>query len=640
MPRSPGSAPSDEELLRRCRNADSEAFAELWERHRRAGLVAARNLAPRFSADDLVSEAYLRIFELTRDGRGPRGAFRPYLYQVIRSIAADWWRSPEHANDALDEIPDLTEAGPWEDGAFDRNAAAQAFATLNERWQAVLWYTEVEGMTPREAAKLLGISANGVSALAARAREALQSAWVEAHVNREIAAASCRSTLQHLQRYQRGKLTRAASRDVAAHLDGCDSCAKAAAEYSTLNRQLALVIAGVLLGAGPALALLESLNPIAAAASTVGASAGAGTGTSTAASAGGTGTTGAGAGATSGGAAAAGAGAGVLAAPVVLIAATAVAAVAIGGGAFLLSGGPPRPTVESAAETAPVAPLSQTQTRESTGSDDGREPSESQNTGADDSTRAYPDRLVQADATASADASAAAGGGSGGTGGADAGAGAGGRAGSSGDAHTANATSSARADGGSGTRADGSADADRANARAAADARSGADASTEADGSASAGADPGADTGAGADSGADTGADASAAADAGGADADGDDGDPKLTAGFECWFRQGDPDRRFLRGEASEPGVVRARIAQPPGAYVLLPEAMQTQSQNRWWSSLSLTPLSQWPGLVDGELFDATVELQLSTPDGRRSPWTAAELVDTRCPPWWGGAIG
>ncbi len=39
-------AMSDEELLGVCRAGDAEAFAALWERHRKAGLTAARNIAP------------------------------------------------------------------------------------------------------------------------------------------------------------------------------------------------------------------------------------------------------------------------------------------------------------------------------------------------------------------------------------------------------------------------------------------------------------------------------------------------------------------------------------------------------------------------------------------------------------------
>jgi DNA-directed RNA polymerase specialized sigma24 family protein len=42
---------------------------------------------------------------------------------------------------------------------------------LPERWQAVLWHTEIEGSRPAEVASLLGLTANGVAALGYRARE-------------------------------------------------------------------------------------------------------------------------------------------------------------------------------------------------------------------------------------------------------------------------------------------------------------------------------------------------------------------------------------------------------------------------------------------------------------------------------------
>ena len=260
MPKSLWQNSSDGELLDACRAGNTEAFSALWERHRFAALKAARSLAPTLDPDDLVSEAYLKIFELVLDGRGPSGAFRPYLYQVVRTSAADRYRSPEQTSSELDQIPDLHEAGPWEDNSFDLNATAEAFSTLDERWQAVLWYAEVEGMPPRQMAPLLGLSANAASALLVRAREGLQSAWVAAHANRELAQAECRSTVEQLQRFQRGKLTARASRRVAAHLDNCTDCAAAAAEALTLNRRLGLVLAGVMLGGVGTSALLAKLG--------------------------------------------------------------------------------------------------------------------------------------------------------------------------------------------------------------------------------------------------------------------------------------------------------------------------------------------------------------------------------------------
>lgn len=277
-------AGSDSELLALSREGDGDAFGLLWERHRLAGIVAARNIAPSLDPDDLVSGAYLKIFELVRDGRGPTGAFRPYLYRVISSIAADTFRSPEVTGLSMTEIPDLKEAGPWEDGAFDLNAAARAFESLPERWQSVLWYSEVEGLAPREIAPMLGLSPNGVSALASRAKEGLQSAWVETHIDMQLSDEACRSTREQLQRYQLGRLTAKRTREVRAHLDTCASCTAAAAEFKVLNKQIALVLATILIGGASAGALLQGLQPLAGAGALAAAGASSATGAASAAS--------------------------------------------------------------------------------------------------------------------------------------------------------------------------------------------------------------------------------------------------------------------------------------------------------------------------------------------------------------------
>lgn len=258
----------DSELLLRTSTGDATAYAELWHRHHRAGITAARGLAPHQDPHDLVSEAFTRILALVQDGRGPKGAFRPYMYQVIKAIGIDWGRRPEASSEEIEDLPDPDDVGPWRETAFDRDATVVAFGSLSERWQSVLWYTEVEGLRPREVAKLLGVTANTVSALAVRAKSALRSAWVEAHLNPDLGDPACQSALKELQRYERGKLTAAASRAVEAHLDTCDACRGAQEELSRMNRQLALVLVGLTIGFTAAPALLAALAPTSPAAAT------------------------------------------------------------------------------------------------------------------------------------------------------------------------------------------------------------------------------------------------------------------------------------------------------------------------------------------------------------------------------------
>jgi DNA-directed RNA polymerase specialized sigma24 family protein len=68
---------------------------------------------------------------------------------------------------------------------------ARAFRSLPERWQAVLWHTDIEASGPAEIAWLLGLSANSVAALAYRAREGLRQAYLQMHLS-EVVRQECR----------------------------------------------------------------------------------------------------------------------------------------------------------------------------------------------------------------------------------------------------------------------------------------------------------------------------------------------------------------------------------------------------------------------------------------------------------------
>ncbi len=339
----------DEELLDACRNGDNEAFSVLWERHRGSGIVASRSIAPALDADDVVSEAYLRVLELVRRGRGPTGAFRPYLYRVIHTVATTHNRSPEDPTEDLDHVPDADASAPWQDETFDRRAVTEAFDSLSPRWQAALWYTEVEGLPPRKASPLLGISPNSVSALAKRARDALKSAWIEQHARRDGLDARCMFTLEHLQRHQLGSLTARATREVESHLETCSSCAGTAGMFATLNRQLGLTLGLALLGGSGAAALLGTLGHGAVGVEQAGASGASGTASTASSSS---------ASAASSAASAVGGTLASIGAPAAIVGGVALTAVAAGVAAVLaitLAGAPSVTAVDRSADTSATA---------------------------------------------------------------------------------------------------------------------------------------------------------------------------------------------------------------------------------------------------------------------------------------------
>ena len=267
----PGVTTSDEALVLLARAGDRNAFAELWRRHARSGMRVARQFTSSSEADDLVSEAYARIYQRVLAGGGPDGAFRPYLYTTIRNLAARWGSSNRSvAVEDIGEFEDVVEGDDPATIALDRTLTARAFRSLPERWQSVLWYTEVEGMDPHEVAPILGLSANGVAALSYRAREGLRKAWLQAHVSDATASGDCRWTIERLGDHARRGLSARDEDRVVGHLEHCAKCSIISEEVDEVGARLAMVLLPLILGGGVGGAILASMSaPGGAAAATV-----------------------------------------------------------------------------------------------------------------------------------------------------------------------------------------------------------------------------------------------------------------------------------------------------------------------------------------------------------------------------------
>ncbi|MBO0984960.1 RNA polymerase sigma factor, partial [Rathayibacter sp. SD072] len=249
-------APGDADLIALVREGDAAASAELWRRH----ASAARSLARAWSsldADDLVSEAFLRTLDAIAKGGGPEGAFRPYLFTAVRNAAATGGRRSgrEQPLDAIGGVA-ADDDGPEELAlaALDRDLGIRAFRALPARWQEVLWYTAVEGMTPAEAAPLLGLRPNGVAALGHRAREGLRGEWIQQHVSVTAAEGECRWVLQQAGAHTRGRLALRDRRRADAHLEECPSCRGALAEAAGASARLAVALLPLVAGVGGATA--------------------------------------------------------------------------------------------------------------------------------------------------------------------------------------------------------------------------------------------------------------------------------------------------------------------------------------------------------------------------------------------------
>ncbi|MEV0705451.1 sigma-70 family RNA polymerase sigma factor [Saccharopolyspora sp. NPDC050389] len=279
--------PSDGELLEEVRSGSSAAYAQLYERHVGAAYNMARQVAKSpAEADDLVSEAFAKVLDTLRDGRGPNTAFRAYLLTALRHTAYDRTRR-ERKVQLADDVAEVSGADvsvPFTDTAvagLERTLAAQAFTRLPERWQTVLWHIEIEGQTPAQVAPLLGLTPNGVSALAYRAREGLRQAYLQVHLGQldaaEAGVEQCRAAVDRLGAWTRGGLSKRETAQVETHLDGCDRCRALAAELADVNGALRVIIAPLVLGGSVTgyLALSSSGGAAAGAAVAAGSASGA-----------------------------------------------------------------------------------------------------------------------------------------------------------------------------------------------------------------------------------------------------------------------------------------------------------------------------------------------------------------------------
>ncbi|ONI85922.1 hypothetical protein ALI144C_12520 [Actinosynnema sp. ALI-1.44] len=247
--------PSDAELIDSVRKGTVAAYGSLYERHVGAAYNLARQLSrSQAEADDLVSEAFAKVLDTLRAGRGPDSAFRAYLLTTLRHTAYDKTRRDKRVelSDDVTTVSGADTAVPFSDTAvagLERSLAARAFARLPERWQAVLWHTEVEGQTPAEVAPLLGLTPNGVSALAYRAREGLRQAYLQVHLA-ESTGERCKATAERLGAWTRGGLSKRETAQVESHLDECERCRALAAELADVNSGMRVFVAPLVLGVG------------------------------------------------------------------------------------------------------------------------------------------------------------------------------------------------------------------------------------------------------------------------------------------------------------------------------------------------------------------------------------------------------
>ena len=242
---SDGSDPrSDADLVRAAADGEQTAFAELYRRHVEQVRWAARGVAGNVDdAADAVSEAFADVFRIVRGGRFPQDAeFLPYVATAARRAAIDQLRRaartvPEDEIDQSESAATTTRPSERVVAVESAELVTRAFLGLPSHLRSVLFLAEVERLSMREVADLLGVSPNAVAQRAVRARARLRQRYLQAHLA-PGADDACRPTVDRLGAYVGGGLAARDLRKVEAHVEECETCRYRVAELRDLGTVL------------------------------------------------------------------------------------------------------------------------------------------------------------------------------------------------------------------------------------------------------------------------------------------------------------------------------------------------------------------------------------------------------------------
>lgn len=176
-------------LLERAKQGDYDAFMQLIEPHeKRLYNLALRITGSREDAEDVLQDTLLSALEHLRDFRGD-AAFGTWLYRIAMHNAFRILRRrrggesvsleeliAEKADEDEETIPHPEFIAEWRDPAEVaeqnelRRILEEAIQQLPESYRAVFTLRDIEGLSTKEVAEILGISEGNVKVRLLRAR--------------------------------------------------------------------------------------------------------------------------------------------------------------------------------------------------------------------------------------------------------------------------------------------------------------------------------------------------------------------------------------------------------------------------------------------------------------------------------------
>ena len=155
---------ADEELISLVAHGDAEAFATLYDRHSRAAYsLAYRMMGERQAAEDLVQDAFLKVWRSATSYRAERASLRTWLLSIVHNRGIDQLRSVASRRRTQEKIeasapksqPSEAFSESWRNSQGEQ--VREALSTLPSEQLKILELAYFSGYTHVEIAELLDV---------------------------------------------------------------------------------------------------------------------------------------------------------------------------------------------------------------------------------------------------------------------------------------------------------------------------------------------------------------------------------------------------------------------------------------------------------------------------------------------------
>ncbi len=162
---------SDVELLALHRDGDSEAFGEIFRRHKdRMWAVALRTTRDPELASDAVQDAFINAFRRADSFRGD-SQVSTWLYRIVVNACLDRLRRSRPTSDIADYDP--VEPRDYHRSVEVRIDVRAALEHLPEAQRMALVLVDMQGLSVSEAAQVLDVAEGTIKSRCSRGRSAL-----------------------------------------------------------------------------------------------------------------------------------------------------------------------------------------------------------------------------------------------------------------------------------------------------------------------------------------------------------------------------------------------------------------------------------------------------------------------------------